>query len=257
MAKRKRISRTSAIPAHKGAGGRVWLYGLHAVRAALANPERVAHRLVASNEAAPALEIDPGRGLEPEILGRGEIDALLPAGAVHQGAALLCDPLPACALEDLLAAWRGLERITVLILDQARDPRNVGAVLRSCAGFAAAALIAPERHGPPVTGVLAKAASGALERVPLVHVGNLARALDALKAEGFWCAGLDAGANRPLAEGDLKGRIALVLGAEGRGLRRLTAERCDFLLRIPLAEGAGSLNLAAAAAIALYEANRG
>ena len=144
----------------------------------------------------------------------------------------------------------------VVLLDQASDPRNIGAVMRSAAAFGAAAVLLPDRHAPDVTGVLAKAASGALDRIPLVRVTNVARTLAALKKADFWCVGLDSNADITLAGTARQGRNALVIGSEGRGLRRLTAEKCDALSAIPLTPGAGNLNLSAAAAIALYELRR-
>ncbi len=200
-----------------------------------------------------------GKALDVDIVGRDEIERLVPAGAVHQGAALLADPLPSVSLE---AACReplapdagGLD--AVVVLDQPSDPQNVGAVLRSAAAFGARAVIVPDRHAPDVTPVLAKAASGAVDRLPLVRVVNLARALGELKEWGFWCIGFDAEGAAPLWQADLKGRVALVMGSEGDGLRRLTRETCDLLAAIPLVQGSDSINLSAATAIALYETAR-
>jgi 23S rRNA (guanosine2251-2'-O)-methyltransferase len=195
-----------------------------------------------------------------EAAERTDLDALLPEGAVHQGVALLAGPLPDTTIEDLCRSAETVSRVVVVALDQANDPHNVGAVLRSAAAFGALAVVLPRDHAPPIGGTLAKAASGALERLPLVRVTNLARALDALKEAGFWCLGLDAQAPETLAEAAAKGRMAgktvLVLGSEGAGLRRLTRESCDFLARIPIAGAMESLNLSNAAAIALYEASR-
>ena len=190
-------------------------------------------------------------GLEVEAAHRDDISGRLPPGAVHQGVALLCDPLPDCDIEE---AWN--RPGPVVVLDQATDPRNVGAVMRSAAALGAAALVVPRRHGPPAAGALGKAASGALETLPLIRVSNLARALARLQEASFWCVGFDAQAAKTLAAADLQTRTALVLGAEGSGLRRLTKEACDEVVRIPMAETDTSLNLSAAAAIALYAVTR-
>jgi 23S rRNA (guanosine2251-2'-O)-methyltransferase len=191
---------------------------------------------------------------QAETLPRAEIDRLLADGATHQGFALNAEPLPELAVEDICRRAADKPRARVVVLDQATDPRNVGAVMRAAAAFAAEAVIMQDRHAPPAGGALAKAASGALEKVALIRTVNLARALALLKDAGFWCVGLDAGADAALGDTDLTGRIVLVLGAEGEGLRRLTRDSCDLLARIPMAEGWESLNLASAAAIALYEA---
>ena len=199
------------------------------------------------------------KALDVDIVGRDDIERLLPMGAVHQGAALMADPLPAVALdtacrEPLAPDTAGLD--AVVVLDQPSDPQNVGAVLRSAAAFGARAVIVPDRHAPEVTPAMAKAASGAVDRLPLVRVVNLARALGELKEWGFWCIGFDADGGAPLWQADLKGRVALVMGSEGDGLRRLTRETCDLLAAIPLIPGSDSINLSAATAIALYETAR-
>lgn len=238
-----------------------WLYGRHAVLAAVANPARRCRRLVLTSEAMAqtaealrtALKTTRDERLSPEILPRAKIDHLLPEGATHQGIALLADPLPETAIEDVCRRLAETPRARVVVLDQATDPRNVGAVLRAAAAFGAEAVIIQDRHAPPTGGALAKAASGALEAVALVRVVNLARALEFLKKAGFWCVGLDASAQSLLADTDLSGKVALVLGSEGEGLRRLTRDSCDLLAKIPMAQGWESLNLATAAAIALYE----
>ncbi|MDP6816354.1 MAG: RNA methyltransferase, partial [Alphaproteobacteria bacterium] len=157
-------------------------------------------------------------------------------------------PLPERALADLGADDGG----PVLVLDRVSDPRNVGAIMRSAAAFGVRGLVLQDRHAPAESGALAKAASGALETVPLVRVNNLARALDQLADLGFWRYGLAAGAGQPLPAADLSGKVALVLGAEGSGLRRLTAQHCDHLVHLPMAPGMASLNVSAAAAIALF-----
>ena len=288
MAKRKPSKRNSAGPApgartaserpgraprrqgkSQGAGrSGLWLHGVHAALAALANHERRVERLVLTEDAGRALRPriekiaanrarDGARPLPtPEIKSRQEIEGMIGAGAVHQGIALLARPLPDVFLDDVLDATEGMEAVLV-VLDQVTDPQNVGAILRSAAAFGARAVIVPGRGAPRPTGALAKAASGALEFVPLIEVTNLSTALDALKARGFWCAGLDSTASQSLGEADLSGRLALVLGSEGKGLRRLVGERCDLLVRLPITDRVESLNVSAAAAIALYELARG
>jgi 23S rRNA (guanosine2251-2'-O)-methyltransferase len=228
----------------------VWLYGRHPVLAALANPERRIERLVATKEAAERHAAEfAGKPLQ--ILAREEMAQRLPAGAVHQGVAALVTPLEDAQLEDVLA--RCGEQALVLALDQVTDPHNVGAILRTAAAFGAAGLVVTERHAPADTGVLAKAASGGLELVPMVRAVNLARTLEQLKEAGFWIYGLDERGDAAIGSLDLGGRVCVVLGAEGEGLRRLTAEKCDRLVTIPTKAALASLNVSNAASIALYE----
>ena len=192
-----------------------------------------------------------------ETLARKALEMLLPADTVHQGFVARARPLPDLDLESLLEAIAANEETLLVVLDQASDPRNVGAVLRSSQAFAAASVLVQDRHAPEETGALAKAASGALEAVPLIRCVNLARAMRTLKDHDFHCVGLAGEATLDLAQARLTGRLALILGAEGSGLRRLVRETCDELARIPIAPGADSLNLSAAAAVALYECRRG
>ena len=237
-----------------GPGGQPWLYGLHAVRAALANPDRRFRRLlIADNFAGDLLQEAGNLPIQPEVVERELIDAVLPPGAVHQGVALLADPLVELDVREIGEMAESLPRTVVVALDQVTDPQNVGAVLRSASAFGASAVIVPERHAPETTGALAKAASGALEAVPLLRPTNLVRALDTLKAAGFWIVGLDMNAPQTLAEADLPARCVLALGAEGRGLRRLTQETCDIMVRIPMSGDIESLNVSASAAVSLYE----
>ena len=238
-------------------GGEGWIYGHHAVQAALANPKRRCERLVVTTEAAEILaNAGVGEVIRPEIRAAHEIAALLPEGAVHQGFALKARPLPERNIEEILAPLAEGQPALVVVLDQVTDPRNVGAILRSAAAFGALTVILPERHGADVTAALAKAASGALETVALVRVTNVSRTLEALKAGGFWCVGLDAQAKQALAEVDLSGRVALVLGSEGAGMRRLVSDTCDLHARLPIGGDMESLNVSAAAAIAMYEVAR-
>jgi len=228
----------------------VWLYGRHPVLAALANPERRIERLIATKDVAER-HAEAFTGKSVQVLPREEMAQRLPAGAVHQGLAALVAPLEDAMLEDVLA--RCGDNALVLALDQVTDPHNVGAILRSAAAFGAAGLVVTERHAPADTGVLAKAASGGLEIVPLVRAVNLARALEQLKDAGFWLYGLDERGDAAIGTLDLKGRVCIVLGAEGEGLRRLTAEKCDRLVTIPTNAALASLNVSNAASIALYK----
>jgi 23S rRNA (guanosine2251-2'-O)-methyltransferase len=236
--------------------GTVWLYGLHAVAAALANPARRLRRLLLTEEAEAtlALRLPPPWPLAVERAERGRLDHLLGRDAVHQGIGLLADPLPVPALATSLARPG-----PVLVLDQVSDPRNVGAILRSAAAFEAACVVAQERNAPEETGALAKAASGAIETMPLLRAVNISRTIIALKAAGFWTVGLDAGAAALSGPALADRRVALVLGAEGEGLRRLVRETCDEVAGIAMpgaASGLDSLNVSNAAAIALYELAR-
>ncbi len=258
-----RDGRRTIAADHESIKGRDWIYGTHAVLAALANPDRSCLRIALAEKASEAMEsqiMEACRSVsgrpDPERMDRDRIAALLPPGAVHQGVALLASPLEDTAIEDVVRETKEIAQACVVVLDQATDPRNVGAVMRSAAAFGASAVVVQDRHAPPVTGALSKAASGAVEWVPLVRTVNLARAIAILKEAGFWAVGLDGGAERTLAQADLSGRVALVLGAEGSGLRRLTRDTCDELLKVPVAVGSDSLNLSNAAAVALYELNR-
>jgi 23S rRNA (guanosine2251-2'-O)-methyltransferase len=239
-------------PARPSRGGHqpVWLYGRHPVLAALANSDRRIERIVATKEVAERHAAEfAGKNLQ--IVSREELAQRLPAGAVHQGLAALAAPLEEPAIEDVLA--RCGEDALVLALDQVTDPHNVGAILRSAAAFGVAGLIVTERNAAADTGVLAKAASGALEFVPIVRAVNLARTLEQLKEAGFWLYGLDERGDTPIAKLDLAGRVCVVLGAEGEGLRRLTAEKCDRLVTIPTKAVLAALNVSNAAAVAAYE----
>lgn len=233
-------------------GGPIWLFGRHAVQAALANPTRIVRRYWAVDpSAAPTA---PGRE-RPEKVDRGRIDTVLPKGSVHQGLALQVDALPEHELETACARLPGRPNL-VVALDQITDPHNLGAILRSAAAFGARAVVTTERHAPEANAVVAKAASGALDIVPLVRVGNLARAMEQMKGLGYWLIGLADSGAKSLAETDLGGDVVLVLGAEGEGLRRLTAERCDALARLPTDPRLPALNVSNAAAVALYELTR-
>ncbi len=253
-------TRPSSRPEHRPArtpDGAVWLYGTHPVLAALANPARRLRRLLTTAEAArqneAALRAIAQASPRIEEVERAEIERLLPPGAVHQGLAVLAASLESPSVEEIAASCADADSAVVLVLDQVTDPHNVGAVLRSAAAFGARAVVVQDRHAPDETGTLAKSASGALERVPMVRAVNLARALDSLKEHGFWIAGLAADAPATMAAAGLRGKVALVLGSEGEGMRRLVRERCDVLVSLPISDAVESLNVSNAAAVALYE----
>jgi 23S rRNA (guanosine2251-2'-O)-methyltransferase len=235
-----------------GRTGAFWIYGFHAARAALSNPLRTVRRAMLTPRAAAEIGPQLLRSVQVESADNEAIGRLLPAGSVHQGVALFCDPLPDRDLEEVLAALPAGNRL-VAVLDQVTDPHNEGAILRSAAAFGVAAVIVQERHGPPETGALAKAASGALDIVPRITVVNIARALEQLGRLGFWRIALAGDGEAALGDAGKPGDLALALGAEGTGLRRLVRERCDISAFIPIAGAMESLNVSNAAAIAFYE----
>ncbi len=233
--------------------GTVWLYGHHAVAAALSNPGRRLRRLLLTEEgeAAIAKQLPPPWAVAPERVDRGRLDQLLGRDIAHQGTALLADPLAPPSLQSVLE-----KPGVIIVLDQVTDPRNVGAIMRSAAAFGAAAVITQDRNAPEETGGLAKAASGALETMPLLRAVNIARTIIALKAANVWCIGLDAGGAALSGPAFADRRVALVLGAEGEGLRRLTRETCDEIAGLSIKGAVESLNVSAAASVALYELTR-
>lgn len=225
----------------------VILYGWHTVTAALANPQRQIRKLMLTENAARRLaEENIATGIAPEIVRPQTIDQLLGPDAVHQGLFAEADPLPSPDIDTLP------ETGIVLVLDQITDPHNVGAIMRSAAAFAVKAIVTTARHSPEATGVLAKSASGALELVPMVTVQNLARALTAMNERGFMTVGLDSEGGENLAKVTLTQPLALVLGAEGKGLRQLTRETCSVMTRLDMPGDIKSLNVSNAAALSLY-----
>jgi 23S rRNA (guanosine2251-2'-O)-methyltransferase len=249
----------SARPRPAGPPGGLLIYGGHAVAAALTNPRRRCRRLWCSEEgdavAVEALGRAKALGIArpaPERADRRELDRLTDR-AVHQGIVLSAEPLAPPRLEDLVGRLSDGPAILV-VLDRVTDPHNVGAILRSAAVFGARGVIVTDRHAPPETGSMARAASGALELVPLLRVINLARTLAWLKAQGFACLGLDEAGEPAAAMAGWGSRLALVLGAEGEGLRRLSREGCDALVRLPAPGPMSTLNVSCAAAVALYAA---
>lgn len=253
MASRKPKPRDSGAPPRPARApkprdsGEYWLYGVHPLRAALANPARRVRRVVATEAARRRVANLPP---ETEPASTRDIAALAPPGAVHQGCAALVAPLAPPPLAAVLAA--APPAAPLAILDGVTDPRNVGAILRSAAAFGAAAVVATHRQAPAESGALAKAAAGGLDAIPFARVGNLARALAHVAEAGWRIVGLEETAPRALADARLPDRCALVIGAEGAGLRRLTRAACHECAALPLPGAIASLNVSSACAIALY-----
>lgn len=235
--------------AAKAPGGGIYIYGYHAAKAALCNPHREIVALKASERALEGLKLP--EGLKAEITSDAALASLVGPAAPHQGLVLHVRALPGRHIDELRpdADRKNL----VVVLDQVTDPHNVGAILRSGIAFGARALVTTERHAPHESGALAKAASGALDLLPWIRVTNLARALDELAEMGYWRIGLDGAADSELSELDMGDNIALVLGAEGRGLRDGTRKHVDVTAKLPIDSSIGSLNVSNAAAVALYE----
>lgn len=245
--RRASFSRKSLRPLENDAEDGALLYGWHAVSEALANPRRAFRTLLATENAARRLsEVFHNLPIAPTLVRPDEIDRRVGADAVHQGLLLHAESLPALTVEDLA------RDSFILVLDQITDPHNVGAIVRTACAFGVDAILTTARHSPAATGVLAKSASGGLEHVPFVTVRNLAGALQTLSERGFLCIGLDSEGAEPLADIPVRRPLALVLGAEGKGLRQLTRERCNVLARLDVPGKIKSLNVSNAAAIALY-----
>ena len=233
------------------AKGPFWLYGHHAVKAALSNPDRTKTRLfLLSDEPRPK---EAANSLATTIVDKQTMEKTLPQGAIHQGIALEVKPLEPLSLDDIIHQVAEKPFSTIVILDGVTDPHNIGAILRSMAAFDSDALIVTDKNAPAETAAMAKAASGALDIVPLIRVTNLARTLEKLKQAGFWIIGMEGTAQKSLRELDITKKIAIILGSEGEGMRRLTLESCDFLAKLPISSKMESLNVSNAAAIALYE----
>jgi 23S rRNA (guanosine2251-2'-O)-methyltransferase len=244
---KRRGHRPSQAPA-----SRPRFYGRHAVLAALANPERTVRKIWGTREALSALDLPPI--IPITYADAADLGRLVPSDAPHQGLVAEVDPLEEIWLGDLLEQGAEDKR-PLLVLDQVTDPHNVGAILRSAAAFDALGIVTQDRHAPPETGTLARSAAGTLEVVPWVRVVNLSRALDEIAEAGFWRVGLTGHAKATLGEVMGAGRVALVLGAEGEGMRQNTEAHCDQLARLPISPKVESLNVSNAAAVALYAVN--
>ena len=252
--KRALRGRAGRMKGGRGSGrastGQVRLWGRHAVEAALLNPERKHRKLWATREAIESLDGELPADFPVEYADTPDLDRLVARDAPHQGLVLECAPLEERDLLDVIG--EGSDLRPIVLLDQVTDPHNVGAILRSAAAFDAAAIVTQDRHAPPESGVVAKSASGALETVPWIRVVNLARVLDDLTSRGYWRIGMAGEADMTLAEAMPTGPVAIVLGAEGAGLRPNIAGHCDALAKLPISDSIESLNVSNAAAIALY-----
>ncbi|GAA4034365.1 hypothetical protein GCM10022281_13090 [Sphingomonas rosea] len=245
MSRRKKSHQSS-----HGTANRPRFWGKHAVAAALDNPDRRVVKAWTTREAASFMQFP--EGLPVTFAEAADLGRLVPNDAPHQGVVIEVEPLEDMWLGDLLA--EADEKAVLLVLDQVTDPHNVGAILRSAAAFGAIGIVTQDRHAPPEGGALAKAASGALERVPWVRVVNLARALEEIAEVGFWRIGLAGEARSTLSEALGPPRVALVLGAEGPGMRQNIRDHCDALAKLPISDAVESLNVSNAAAISLYAA---
>jgi 23S rRNA (guanosine2251-2'-O)-methyltransferase len=247
------MSRRKKSHQSHGTANRPRLWGKHAVAAALDNPQRRVLRAWATREAAASMQFP--KDVAVTFAEAADLARLVPHDAPHQGVVVEVEPLDDIWLDGVLGEQR--EAAVLLVLDQVTDPHNVGAILRSAAAFGAIGVVTQDRHSPPESGVVAKAASGAMERVPWIRVVNLARALEEIGNAGFWRIGLTGDAETELKEALGPKRVALVLGAEGPGLRPNTREHCDALARLPISDTVESLNVSNAAAVALYAATAG
>ena len=245
------MSRRKKSHQSHGTSNRPRFWGKHAVAAALDNPDRKILRAWMTREAAGFMQFP--KDVQVTLAEAPDLGRLVPHDAPHQGVVIELEPLEDSWLDDVLA--EATERAVLLVLDQVTDPHNVGAILRSAAAFGAIGIVTQDRHSPPESGALAKAASGALERVPWVRVVNLARALEQIGEAGFWRIGLAGEAETDLKDALGPPRVALVLGAEGPGMRQNTREHCDAVARLPITDSIESLNVSNAAAVALYAAS--
>ncbi len=240
-------------------GPRASLYGFHAVREAWLNPDRNVHALYVTDQSLKGFESvlqeAKAKGLQrpqPAIVEKGRLENMLPKGAVHQGLALACSALEEIFVQDLVIRAADKQNVTLIMLDQVTDPHNVGAILRSASAFGAAGMILQKKHAPEMDGVLAKAACGAVEHVPVAYETNLSRAIEELKEGGFFIFGLSEHSNKTVRDLKPGGKTVIVLGSEGDGMRRLIKENCDEVIKLPTEGPIQSLNVSNAAAIALY-----
>ena len=232
----------------------LYIYGRHPIELALNNPKRRILELYHMPDTLRGLKVP--QNIPTRMVDRSFLDGLVGRDATHQGIVAKCLPLEQQTPETWFNQIQADKTIVVLILDQITDPHNIGAILRSAVAFDAAAVIVPEAGAPDETGTLAKSASGALELIPYIRVPNLVRVMDFLKKQGFWCIGLDGYADQSITDTKLPNRCAFIMGSEGEGMRRLTQEKCDYCLKLPMNPAIESLNVSNAAALTLYEFRR-
>lgn len=254
------MSKNFSISSHRSKKNSLILYGRHAVFAAVANPKRQISKLLVTADNAEELRdicIKNGRTVSIiNVVDRKEIDRVLAVDSVHQGFAAYCRELEECTLDELCFIAKDKESCHILILDQVTDPQNIGAIIRSCVAFDTLALVVQDKNSPIESGAMAKAAAGMIEHLSVVRVTNLSRAIEKLKKVGFWIVGMDGYAEIVIDKMDKNGKIAVVMGSEGKGMRRLIEESCDMTVKLPISPLTESLNVATAAAIALYEINK-
>lgn len=247
------------ITENKNFGGQVLLYGRHPVMAAINNSNRKINKIFCTKENAEEIKKALNtckRNISVSIIDRKELDKMLPRDAVHQGFALQCQELEDYTLDEICRLAEEKQNCHILILDQVTDPQNIGAIIRSCVAFDTLALILQDKNSPTETGTMAKASAGMIEQLPICRVTNLSRAISQLKDSGFWVIGMDGYATTYIADINKTGKIAVVMGSEGKGMRRLVEENCDATVKLPISPTVESLNVSTAAAITLYEINK-
>ena len=253
-------NKTNSKASNTNDNKKIVIYGKHPVIAALKNSRRKIFKIYTDAGNIDLIQKLCNENNLDKILihnlDKTGFDNLLPNGEVHQGMAILTQPLPPVFIEDIIEKSKDKENCNVVILDGVTDPHNVGAIVRTAAAFDSLAIIMQEKNAPYETGVLAKSAVGTLENMPICKVTNISRAIEKLQKAEFWTVGMDGYAKKTLAELKLSGKIAIVMGSEGKGMRKLVEENCDMTAKLPISENVESLNVSNACAIALYEINR-
>lgn len=244
---------------NKNSGNQSFLYGRHPVMAAINNPKRKINKIFCTKENAEEIKKALGiakRNIPISIVDRKELDKMLARDAVHQGFAMQCHELENYTLDEICHLAEEQQNCHILILDQVTDPQNIGAIIRSCVAFDTLALVMQDKNSPTENGTMAKASAGMIEQLPICRVTNLSRAICQLKDYGFWVIGMDGYATTYIADINKTGKIAIVMGSEGKGMRRLVEENCDTSVKLPISPTVESLNVSTAAAITLYEINK-